>query len=608
MGQSGDSVHPQETMTDLLKQMMREGDTDALFSLYYRGDLAQRVKAVAKKGVDELYEYCLEDLGTSEMHKAYMEVMHMERSVQKGPKLMRSIRRAKHGDANSTNEAIEIIEKEYANSTNCTDAAGNTLLHMASAVGNARVVKELLRRGAPCRVGNKYGETPLHLAARERHPRCVEALLNALRRDNAAVQACKKRGDCGFENKMVNRQYNHAQTPIEAAVASPRVNMRVVDLLAPTSSVEGALGAATVRDDVATLKAMYERFPELTATTVVDAKRRQTVLHKACLNGAVKCLEFLVDKHSEEAIAKKKKKKKISRSLDEYLLLRDVHRRNAFHCLADGRDDRKAAACFEFLLHRCDYAYGTKKETVRDLLKAQDTVASYTTMVRHRGKNNPRGCWLVVARYLWRHWRAVPEKKKILMSPKDMEKYGVPVGFGDRNYLRAHHKKNIQLGSRHGAKHVDDCTPLHLAIVNGHDDAFSVVLDYLREKDDPFMVHAVFTFTDSFGNTFAHTAALFDRWDIYTYVWGESENRGGHTPQDIEAIEMGDDEEEWGCDWGSTTEEEEDSEEEGDCSVWWTTPEEKEKKKWDAATSAACDLRLVGDSLETRDYVDYPCD
>ena len=61
-------------------------------------------------------------------------------------------------------EAAELLVKRGAR-TNVADRFGNTPLHMAARTGFTRAMDFLLRRGAKPSPKNRYGETPLHLAA-----------------------------------------------------------------------------------------------------------------------------------------------------------------------------------------------------------------------------------------------------------------------------------------------------------------------------------------------------------------------------------------------------------------------------------------------------------
>lgn len=592
-----------------MKKLMREGDTVPLFTLYYKGVFADRRREVdvmvQETGIDDLYSFCLDELDSSKMFRAYGDIVAMEKSVRDGAEILLVVREATPGDDDATNSALEMIRKEYGGRDRHrrrphedTDRKGNTLLHLAAARGNARVVRELLMKGAPPMCPNSFGELPLHVAAREGHRSCVEMLLSELTKGNAAVDACETRGDSGHENKMKDRRYNSALTPIEAAVASPHVDMAVVRMLAPTSFVEGALGAATVRDDVRTMEDLFGAYPELTTMSVVDSERKQTALHKACLNSALECLKWLVERHAKEvhaARAKKGKKGKApasSWSLDEFLLRKDAYGRNALHCLMEGEDSGKIALCLDHLLRGCDDFYSTKEETVRELVRSGDVLTCFTTLVFHEETR----CYLYVKRWLWKEWCRLPEKLKSAMGRVEMARDWGRIRGGD---LAEVHRTTSEYAE------APDCTPLHLGLMTGNEDAVMDVLDYLGEVDKGFFHDAMRMglLKDAYDHTLAHTAALFDCERVYLRLGGlcaGMENVARQSPEMINRY-VGEEEEE------EEEEKEEGEEEEADdCGVWYD------------AVSAASDLRWVADSWDTivrkarenpvDEYVQFECD
>src|SRR4026208_2572967 len=120
---------------------------------------------------------------------------------------------------------------------NARDADGNTALHWAALNGDARLVKELLERGAPPSITNHGGATPLLYAVG--NVASVVALLEAGAGDT------------------VNRASKFGTTPLVAAARYP-VSSNVVRLLleqgADAQSRTNGLREAASAGDVASFK------------------------------------------------------------------------------------------------------------------------------------------------------------------------------------------------------------------------------------------------------------------------------------------------------------------------------------------------------------------
>ena len=89
---------------------------------------------------------------------------------------------------------------------NAPEADGTTALHWACAADDVETVRLLLRAGADAKAANRYGVTPLALAATNGNPAIVEALLEAGARPERRMPKRRDRSDDGGAHRQAGRR------------------------------------------------------------------------------------------------------------------------------------------------------------------------------------------------------------------------------------------------------------------------------------------------------------------------------------------------------------------------------------------------------------------
>jgi hypothetical protein len=154
-------------------------------------------------------EYVAEQLDEEDRAELWQDLVqdlcHFQRSIDAAermksysrlPSLLRSA--VDEGDANAVKAALILGAP-----VNAQDLSGNTALHHAAAYGRSGFIAPLIQCGAWVDEPNQMGQTPLHLAVRNKHPLTCLALL--------AQNADPSRADLLGQPAMPTDTHGHEQ-------------------------------------------------------------------------------------------------------------------------------------------------------------------------------------------------------------------------------------------------------------------------------------------------------------------------------------------------------------------------------------------------------------
>lgn len=101
-------------------------------------------------------------------------------------------------------EAVELL-LDYGADVDAKDKYGNTPLHDAAKYGNISICKLLLGYGADIDAANKWGQTPMHVAAFERQEEVFDFLIRSGADDGAKDNDLNSPYDVLNSRKRKNR-------------------------------------------------------------------------------------------------------------------------------------------------------------------------------------------------------------------------------------------------------------------------------------------------------------------------------------------------------------------------------------------------------------------
>ena len=221
------------------------------------------------------------------------------------------------------------LELSTGAAADCVDRFGSTPLHLAARHGSVDVVHALVKARADVNRQDKYGTTALHDASRAGHGEVIKALILAgakidvvdERGNTPLMSACESRSieaingllKAGANTQIANNDGNTVLMIAAGAGASAAVNLLLeakADQQARNRNYETALSRATSAGHTETVRTLLEyaratgTFAPIETLPEEDGKlpTSSIPLVSACVRGNVDCLELLLEACKEQRI------------------------------------------------------------------------------------------------------------------------------------------------------------------------------------------------------------------------------------------------------------------------------------------------------------------